>query len=193
MKEFAAIAFCLMLALFASGCVQHTCEPPYTVRGSGCCLDENGNKICDAEETPAQNQTPNYGAYEVKMYLSQFSPEPDSWHSLPSSPVRHNDGYQIFNYQQNESYYDAGWFILYTNYQEEPVRCLLEEHHDSVLYSQQNLTLTKRGYSGNVSGVSLKALFLKTSTPREARYTIDCRGAESGITFQDAYMALLRI
>lgn len=187
----------IFFVMLVSGCIrQHTCDPPYTVRGSGCCLDQNGNKICDADEPGTENQTAkNYGSYEIKMYITQTSPEPDSWGSLPHTPAKHYDNYQVYNYQQDGSYYEGGWLILYSNYLEEPITCTLGEYHDTVLLNQQNVRLTEKGFNSTVNGVAIRALYMKQSVityPTYVRYTIDCAGDESGITFQDAYVVGLR-
>jgi len=53
-----------LLVLFAagillSGCLeQASCDPPYVQVGAKCCLDSNSNSICDEDETPPVNNTP---------------------------------------------------------------------------------------------------------------------------------------
>jgi hypothetical protein len=190
--------FGVFLILLVSGCTQvPVCNPPYIIKGSQCCLDQNSNAICDSDEAganpPPETQAPkNYSSYDVKMYIQQDSPDPDSWSKLPPSPFRNYDGYQIFSYPQDPAYYDGGWLLLYTRYTEEPIECLVKESHDSVFSIQTAVKLTPKGYSGNVSGVSIRALFSTDSTPRFVRYEIDCRGDQSGITFKDAYVVGLK-
>ena len=182
----------LFFVMLVSGCAtQITCDPPYIVRGSGCCMDANNNQICDSDESvPGYVKT--YGPYKVIMYIQQDSPEPDSWNKLPPSPARNIDGYQIYSNPVNESYYDAGWLLMYTNYTAEDITCYVKENRDQVFYAQSTLKLTKKGYSGNVTGVSVRAMFRKDSTPKNVRYDFNCRGDESSITFQDAYSVGLR-
>jgi len=192
-------AFGILLVIIASGCTQQppiVCDSPYIVKGNNCCLDQNANKVCDSDESGVGGQgslIKNYTSYVIKMYISQSSPEPDSWSSLPPNPVRHYDGYQIYNYQQDTSLYDAGWLLLYTSYNEEPITCNILEYHDDVLYAEPSAKLTKKGFSGNVSGVAIKALFSKSSAPKVVRYQIICRGDESAIVFQDSYAVTLRL
>ena len=188
----------LILVLAVSGCTQQqvTCDPPYMVKGSNCCLDQDSNNICDSDEAGipgGPDIIKNYGPYQVKMYISQQSPEPDSWSRLlPPNPAKYMDGYQIYNNPQNMTHYDGGWFILYTSYTVETITCLVKEYHDTDFYSQQSVRLTKRGLDGNVSGVSIRALFDKGNTPRDLRYDIDCAGDESAIGFQDGYGVRLK-
>ena len=185
--------FALFFVMLVSGCsTQVACNPPYIVKGSGCCLDQNYNRICDSDETGPGVPVKTYGAYKVVMYIQQASPEPDSWSKLPSSPARHYDGYQIYSYPQDDRYYDGGWLLLYSSYTEEPITCNLKEYHDSFLYKEENVKLTEKGYSGNVSGVSIKALYDRNNVPYEVKYEIACTGDESGITFQDTYVIRLR-
>ncbi len=42
----------ISLVVVASGCTSQTptCNPPYTLKGTECCLDQNGNSICDTDE-----------------------------------------------------------------------------------------------------------------------------------------------
>ncbi|MCX6814893.1 MAG: hypothetical protein NTY20_04570 [Candidatus Aenigmarchaeota archaeon] len=185
----------LFFVMLVSGCAtQIACNPPYIVKGSGCCLDENNNRICDNDEGPGTPTSPvkTYGTYKVIMYIQQDSPEPDSWYKLPPSPARNFDGYQIYSNPANGSYYDGGWLLLYTNYMEEPISCSIKEYHDSAFYTQAAVKLTSKGYSGNISGVAIRAMFKKDSTPKTVRYDLSCHGDESGITFQDAYAVGLR-
>jgi hypothetical protein len=187
----------VFIVMLVSGCTQGpVCNTPYIIKGSQCCLDQNNNSMCDSDEPP-EMQPPrvpqkNYSSYDVKMYIQQDSPDPDSWHKLPPSPFRNYDGYQIYSYPQDTGYYDGGWFLLYTKYTEEPIECLVKEYHDSVFYIQTAVKLTPKGYSGNVSGVSIQALFSTESTPRFVRYEINCTGDQSGITFRDAYVVGLK-
>jgi hypothetical protein len=50
----------LVISVFAAGCIisQPTCNEPYILVGDTCCLDQNGNGICDADETPAAPEEP---------------------------------------------------------------------------------------------------------------------------------------
>jgi hypothetical protein len=42
----------LFSAIIISGCVQQvTCNPPYILVGTECCLDNNNNLVCDTDET----------------------------------------------------------------------------------------------------------------------------------------------
>ena len=199
MKKFLPVfALGIILTVLASGCTQGPiCGPPFIIKGSDCCLDQNSNGICDVDEAggnqsnvnPAQK---NYTSYEVKMYIQDVDNESTFWHKLPASPPKNYEAYQIFDYEQNQSYYDAGWLYIYTRYQEEPVMCLLKEYHDSVFYDQTVVKLDKRPEAQELNGASAQALFLKASVPRFVRYDIDCRGSESGITFKDAYLVGLR-
>jgi hypothetical protein len=191
MKAF-SLALGVILVILVSGCAtQITCDPPYIVRGSGCCLDANSNMICDNDEAgPAPVKS--YGPYRVIMYIQQESPEPDSWSKLPPSPARNIDGYQIYSSLTNESSYDAGWLILYTNYTQEDITCYVKENRDQVFYAQSTVRLTEKGSSGNVSGVAIRTIFMKDSAPKNVRYDLNCRGDESSITFQDAYSVGLR-
>ena len=178
----------LFLVLLVSGCstTQIACNPPYIVKGSGCCLDQNSNGICDTDEGSRQVKT--YGPYEVKMFIQNLDTESDFWHLLPPTPPKHNEVYQIFNYEANQSFYDGGWLYLYTRYLEEPVTCVIKEYRDSVFYSEfAPVTLVKRAEVENMSGVSIQILYPKENLPRQIRYDLSCRGDESGITFQDAY------
>lgn len=189
--------FGLILILLVSGCTQGAaCNPPYIIKGSQCCLDENNNNICDSDELSNNETLPatqkNYRPYAVKMYIQQDSPDPDSWYKLPSSPYKNYDGYQIYSDLQDPAYYDGGWFLLYTNYLEEPIECAVKEYHDTVFYIQTAAKLTPKGYSGNVSGASVKAMFSKGSAPRFVRYEINCTGDQSGLAFRDAYVVGLR-
>jgi len=47
-----AIAVLSVLIIGASGCVQNppTCNKPYILVGTECCLDQNDNSICDKDE-----------------------------------------------------------------------------------------------------------------------------------------------
>jgi len=36
-----------------------TCNPPYLLVRTGCCLDQNNNNICDSDEITNADQTPN--------------------------------------------------------------------------------------------------------------------------------------
>ena len=51
----------LALIVLISGCgeqAQPTCNPPYILVGTGCCLDQNDNNICDSDETAvAENES----------------------------------------------------------------------------------------------------------------------------------------
>ena len=190
----AFLAFALVFAVIASGCTQqHTCQSPYIVKGIGCCLDQNGNGLCDSDDKPSDGDlVKNYREYEVKMYIQQALPDSESWSKLPPSPAKHNSNYQIYNYEQNATLYDGGWLLLYSNYIEEPITCMVQEYSDSVFYKQQEVRLAREGNS-TISGASIKALFPKENTPREVRYAIDCAGDESGIEFQDAYAVSLRL
>jgi len=183
----------LFFVMLVSGCsTQISCNPPYIVKGSGCCLDQNYNRICDTDEGEPIIPIKTYGAYKVIMYIQQDSPEPDSWSKLPPSPARNVENYQVYSTAANDTYYDGGWLLLYTSYTQEPITCNLREYHNSVLYSEQNLRLTSKGYSGNVSGVAIRAMFKKDYVPIQVRYEISCTGDESGITFQDAYAVGLK-
>lgn len=186
-----ALALGIILVVLVSGCAtQITCDPPYIVRGSGCCMDSNNNMICDSDEgSPGIVKT--YGPYKVIMYIQQDSPDPDSWSKLPPSPARNVDGYQIYSSPVNESYYDAGWFILYTNYTQEGITCYVKDNRDSVFYSQSTVRLTEK-IPGNLSGVAIRVMFKKDGAPKNVRYDLSCRGDNSGITFQDAYLVGLR-
>jgi hypothetical protein len=195
MKKILPAILAASLVIIISGFTQQiTCAPPYMVKGDNCCLDQNSNKVCDSDEAGGQpdDLIKNYRAYEVKMYISQNSPEPDSWGKLPPNPARHVDGYQIFNYPQDERYYDGGWFILYSNYVEETISCVLSEIYDTKLNSESTIRLTRKGFNGTVSGYTSRALFEKQSVPLQARFTIDCTGDSSNIKFQDAYAVSLR-
>ncbi|MEM5812694.1 MAG: hypothetical protein QW286_03175, partial [Candidatus Aenigmatarchaeota archaeon] len=62
----AALFAILISALVVCGCVQqpHTCEPPYIIKGNGCCIDNNNNGICDSdEEQPENRETKHYAQY----------------------------------------------------------------------------------------------------------------------------------
>lgn len=184
----------VFFVLVVSGCsTPIACNPPYIVKGSGCCLDQNDNRICDSDEGAGPiGPVKTYGAYKVIMYIQQDSPEPDFWSRLPPSPARNFDGYQIYSSLVNESYYDAGWLLLYTSYTEESITCSIDEYRDSAFYSQYSVKLTKKGYAEDVNGVALRVIFKKDSTPKNVRYDYRCHGDESGITFQDAYALGLR-
>jgi len=186
----ALAAFSLIFTVAVSGCIQqpYTCETPYIVKGGGCCLDQNRNGLCDSDEGPEQGLVKNYGPYEVKAYFHS-SEIPVFWSGLASSPAKHIDSYQIYS-TQNETHYDGGVMQLYSSYTEEPVECLVKEYHDSALYKQESATLTAK--NTGVSGAAIQLMFSKDSTPREVRYQLDCKGDESGITFQDAYVISLR-
>jgi len=186
-----ALALGVILVMIVSGCAtQITCDPPYMVSGSGCCLDANNNNICDNAEA-APGHVKAYGPYKVIMYIQQDSPEPDSWSKLPPSPARNMDGYQIYSSPVNESYYDAGWLILYTNYTQEDITCYIKENRDQVFYAQSTVRLTEKSPE-NVSGVAIRTMFRKDSAPKNVRYDFNCRGDESSITFQDSYSVGLR-
>jgi hypothetical protein len=183
----------LALAMAASGCVtQVACEPPYIVKGSGCCLDQNYNRICDSDENGGIGGVKTYGPYKVVTYIQQDSPEPDSWSKLPQNPARNVDGYQIYSSTTNSSYFEAGWLLMYTSYMSEPITCTIREYHDSAYYSEYTTRLTSKGYAGNISGSATHVLFLKAGVPLQVRYDYICMGDESGITFQDAYAVALR-
>jgi len=185
--------FALFFVMLVSGCsTQIACNPPYIVKGSGCCLDQNYNRICDTDETGSGGLVKTYGAYKVIMYIQQASPEPDSWSKLPPSPARNVENYQVYSTAANDTYYDGGWMLLYTTYTQESITCNLKEYRDSVFYSEQSVRLTSKGYSGNVSGVAIRAMFKKDYVPIQIRYEISCQGDESGITFQDAYAVGLK-
>jgi hypothetical protein len=178
----------VFLVVLVSGCstTQIACNPPYIVKGSGCCLDQNSNAICDSDESTVPVKV--YGAYQVKMYIQDLVPQADFWQRLPPSPPRHYDVYQIFNYETNQSLYDGGWLYLYTHYLEEPVTCTVKVYYDSVFYRQiATVTLVKRYEVENMSGTVIQILFEKANTPLQVRYDIACQGDESGITFDDAY------
>jgi len=185
----------LLLVMAASGCVtQVACEPPYIVKGSGCCLDQNYNRICDSDETGGIGSgVKTYGPYKVVMYIQQDSPEPDFWSKLPPSPARNVDGYQIYSSLANSSFYDAGWLLMYTTYVQEPITCTIREYRNSAYYSEYTTRLTTKGYAGNMSGSATHVVFLKADTPLNVRYDYICAGDESGITFQDAYAVGLKI
>lgn len=52
MKKIIILPIILLLVVITSGCVnQVTCNPPYILVGTECCLDANDNKICDKDET----------------------------------------------------------------------------------------------------------------------------------------------
>jgi hypothetical protein len=192
-KSLPILGLGIILIVVASGCTQQpACNPPYIIKGGQCCLDQNNNGICDVDETGGGNSTvtpvaKNYSSFEVKMYIQDVESESTFWRKLPPSPPKNYEGYQIFSYNANQSYYDGGWLYLYTRYLEEPVICLLKEYHDSVIFNQQVVRLDKRPEVQTLSGASVQALFLKADKPRFVRYDIDCRGDESGITFKDAY------
>ncbi len=178
----------LFLVVLVSGCAttQIACNPPYIVKGSGCCLDQNSNGMCDTDEGYAAVKT--YGAYQVKMYIQNVDPESQFWSLLPPSPPRHYDIYQIYNYQANQSFYDGGWLYLYSTYLEEPITCTVKAYYNSVFYNDlATVKLVKRTEVGNMSGASIQILYAKGNVPTQVRYDISCRGDESGITFQDAY------
>lgn len=183
----------LFIVMLVSGCAttQVACNPPYIVKGSGCCLDQNNNHICDNEEGTAPVKT--YGAYQVKMYIQDVVPVEDFWSKLPANPPRHYDSYQIYNDEANASLYDAGWLYFYTTYLEEPISCTVKEYHGNVFYKQvASVTLVKRAEAANLSGDVIQVLYEKANVPLQVRYDIDCRGVESGITFQDAYAISLK-
>lgn len=196
MKAFAP-ALGVILVMIVSGCTQGpVCNNPYIIKGSQCCLDHNNNSICDSDESSVVEPSPvsqkNYQPYEVKMYIQQDLPNPDYWYKLPSIPYKSYDGYQIFSYPQDPAYYDGGWLLLYTNYTEEPVECLVKEYHDSIFFIQTAVKLTPKGYSGNVSGMFIHALFSTEATPKFVRYEINCTGDQSGLTFRDAFVVGLK-
>jgi hypothetical protein len=200
MKTILLAAGAVFLILAASGCTEspQTCPPPYSDVNGKCCLDGNNNSICDFEEhvTPAPSGPPkNYSSYEVKMYISPYSPEPDSWSKLPSSPVRNFDGYQIYNYPQNSSYYDGGWFMLYSRYTLEPITCLVNESYNSAFYKEYAMHLIRKDAALDMNGAIMRALFSTDSSNGvllEVRYAISCTGDESGIKFHDVYVVGVR-
>lgn len=53
-NKFIPLIFLVPLVLFFSGCtssqVGPVCNPPYILKGYGCCLDQNGNSVCDDDE-----------------------------------------------------------------------------------------------------------------------------------------------
>ena len=52
MKKIVIFSIILLSVVIISGCVdQVTCNPPYILVGTECCLDANKNKICDDDET----------------------------------------------------------------------------------------------------------------------------------------------
>jgi len=52
MEKIIIFSIILLLVIIASGCVQQvSCNPPYILVGTECCLDTNENGICDKDET----------------------------------------------------------------------------------------------------------------------------------------------
>ena len=46
----------ILLTIFLVSCAPPTCNKPYITVGNSCCLDKNGNKICDNDETTQEKQ-----------------------------------------------------------------------------------------------------------------------------------------
>jgi len=56
---FLGMILALTLICGISGCpeAQPTCNSPYILVGTSCCLDQNSNDICDSDETAAADNT----------------------------------------------------------------------------------------------------------------------------------------
>lgn len=51
MKKIILLSFLIVISLFISSCGQQvTCNRPYILVGENCCLDVNGDNICDDDE-----------------------------------------------------------------------------------------------------------------------------------------------
>ncbi|MBI4360260.1 exo-alpha-sialidase [Candidatus Micrarchaeota archaeon] len=89
----------VMLAAFLAGCLQtqtpaFVCNAPYILVGTSCCLDQNGNEICDSDETKPQAPTPSAsprpsiaqtqgnGPWNDKTYIA-FSQDGKNWQPGP--------------------------------------------------------------------------------------------------------------
>ncbi|MCX6777244.1 MAG: thioredoxin family protein [Candidatus Micrarchaeota archaeon] len=59
MKLIASLLVLLAAGILLSGCLrQVSCNPPHVQIGARCCLDSNNNSVCDEDEIPPMNQTP---------------------------------------------------------------------------------------------------------------------------------------
>jgi len=72
----ASSVFILVLFVFLSGCLgQPTCNKPYILVGTDCCLDSNNNSICDNDETQIgqhnQTEEQNLSQQQVQNQTAQ--------------------------------------------------------------------------------------------------------------------------
>ncbi len=80
-----------LLLILLIGCQQKTqdivCNEPYILVGTDCCLDEDGNKICDKDETNGEPQIPkeNFLPKTTKNRASNFILEDEETFKIMSS------------------------------------------------------------------------------------------------------------
>ncbi|MCX6742050.1 MAG: PsbP-related protein [Candidatus Pacearchaeota archaeon] len=77
-----AISLLIIGILFIAGCNQttnqQTCNKPYILVGTSCCLDQNDNSICDTDETSILPPETNFLTYDNSAYGIRIT-YPSNW------------------------------------------------------------------------------------------------------------------
>lgn len=73
-----AIASILMLAILIAGCAAPVCYPPNKIIGNKCCIDDNDNNVCDADEAPEAEEAEEEQEAEEQQEATPVEEEEDA-------------------------------------------------------------------------------------------------------------------
>jgi len=162
------------------------------------CVDKNSNNICDDKEknvtataniTAVENTTANstaseYKPYKVKLFLTEqplanestLPENPDKISVLTLGKIALSDGKQYYGPYTLYTYLDGVY--------NEDISCKVEEFYDNIISGGKSKYLAdfaagQQTHTTNIIGYEMQG------TPNEVKYSIDCTGVESGITFKD--------
>lgn len=173
-----ALLIILLISINSNSNKGPVCNSPYILNGNSCCLDSNYNSICDNDEPPQQN-TPvnNYREYQVNAYITHDFIQ--SLSALPSYPAREYTNYPVWD-AGDARYYTAGNLVLYTDYDAEPITCIVKEYYASTFNEQFTINIVVGYY---VTGIGYE----KSNLPSQVRYDYDCTGQQSGKKYSSSY------
>ena len=139
--------------------------------------------ITAVENTTANSTVPEYKSFKVKLFLTEQPLADES--ALPvnsPSPITLTLG-KIAS-SNGKQYY--GPYTLYTyldGVYNEGISCKIEEYYDNVFSPGgkylSDFAAGQQTHTTNIIGYEMQG------TPNEVKYSIDCTGVDSGITFRD--------
>ncbi|MBI2105884.1 hypothetical protein HYT56_03545 [Candidatus Woesearchaeota archaeon] len=117
------------------------CESPYIRFGTGCCLDQNNNKVCDNDEQqnpePAKIEEP---VQAVPEFERPFKPAPQ----LSRLWIGSRTGLEAANPLQSNSGDNIYFYLWFENSGETAINCETKEFYDGAINDEWTQTILKQ-------------------------------------------------